>query len=1117
MVKKIKKKKDKTTPEIDFVEVYLNKISLSKYESYLKLKADFHKNCITKPKILNYITNVKLKNLSDLKPFEKRWILEADKIEDEIKFFVGVLSFYKKEINTFLKLKTQFEELFLIGKLNEATEVLNQIEEECGYSLWSIENRINLLELLKGVKAQKEYIKGIVENEDYGFLVRYVAYHYSYKIQSKTEDEHAAFFKYFFQESEEDESYDYIKYKFNYLEEYSSLKHLKLILRMEMRISIYDGYEALIKIFQILFIQDKVSEEILKVIDLFFTEFNRIEDIRVNKLYETLYCNMVKNNQGIVECFNLYEKGLYEDCLNECEKRLNQNSLEFEIYDIYLNTLLILGRDVPYDNKSIIYRYFDLVKNLKILKKDFKDTLEEINKIIRVYSINSWSITFLYIKDTILKRYNLEKEKIELYQLNNNFYDLKNLMNYSENIYKNLYEKNKKEVIFILLNSFYKNDYKSLSEINIPEERKVRYLAECNYKNKNYNETINLIESQKESNEYLSNLILESYILSYLKIGKIEKVIKILVEKFINNKNRLIYLPINQVIREVKLNSLRGQIEVPIVYNIYYRQNEREDNFKEYIEYEEFLKFYKKEKPSELLENNLKNNLDEEKLNYYLENICTIQIMELSTSFLSKTEIIDERIKICKYLIEKNSTSKLIDEIFRLNKQKLLDQGMEQLNDGKINLNIEELKKIMVEQLEIKFEVCKNNLNMGIEFENEIFEPLKLFSDEEPDIEKVESVNLLHRLVYEARNVFISNEKFGLDTCLSTQIRHGIIINALRSVFEEMYLITKKDINGNYLTNTYWVNLLINEENLENKEKLIQILNIASKQIDDLSLKVKNDLIQILTEQTKDKKSGLFDYYLYYPEVNEWCEEIKKMETIQEFAIFMMENLIVRTHKNLEEVKKCLRTKILNEFLEILNTCLKEVTDLNNLEVTEFRNKVSLARQSIQVEINKIIKWFSMNSKNNISEYDGEFLKELLLSSIKCELDVDDQLKSKFKGETLNGIFHVLYNLTLNAVNHSGKENVRCYIKFIETSELEIIVKNEVITDNELLDKKIKEISKKLESEKQIKLNLEGGTGFNKIKNILDNIMKVKNKILVYSESNNFIVKITLDKKEVLH
>lgn len=948
MVRKLKVKDNgKNKSELSYLEKYLYNAEKIKKQPYSKLKDLINITYIKNPKILECITESKLESLE--KKNTEKWLLLNLKtsLKDELKFYTALFSFFKDNLKMFIKLKNEFEHNFMNGSYENAKVNLEKMKKECGYSLWYIENKINLLELFGTPKIQKEYVRTIVDNEKNEFFVKFITYYCSYKVQLKNEKE---FYSLINSLINCNESFlkDYSRYKFDYFNFFKVLENQEKILKVETQISIYDGYESIIKIFQGVLAEDQINKEekkeIIEIIKIFIDEFEQLGDLRIRKMKEFISCEVIEKNDTIVECFDLYEKGKYEECFKICENILNKNILCYDIYDIYINVTIYLNKEIKYNKNSVFYKVMTIIIELKKSLKYPKESLQEIDNYLRCFSTNSWGTFLYYIKKFILKSYKMDITDVKYYQLNNIFYDIKNVKDiYQDNfLYLNIKKLYPKSITFLLIENFYNNKFDDIKKLEIPNERKIRYIAEGFYRIKNFEEVCLLDEEIKKLDIFSTTSILKCFILSHFYSGKVEEAIRILVEKYLQNKNLFIFLPLEEIIENLKLDEVKGEINIPIIYSIYSKEINELKSFEEYRTYEEFLYYYGYRKPSDLFEEENKCFDDEIKLNYFLENVCSLKNMQLSIEFESESEIIDERIKICKFLIYKNNNQKLISEIINLNKKKLIAQGINKLNEGKINLNIEEINKIMRERLEDRFVSYQLTKDLNSAIANELFEPLKLFEEETVE-DIMETNNFLYQIILEARDIFILNDKFGLDTCLSTQIRHGIIGNAIRTVFEKLYLITKKDKNGNYLSNNYFLDTCELELEKETVDKLSQILNNTSKEIDLLSLSIKDKIIQISTERTASKE-GLFDYIIYLDELTAWEEKIKKMESIEELIVFLNNEFLEKTRLNLEIIREYFDKIVLPKFINILNTILKEVTTLDSSCLLELKKNITLGK-----------------------------------------------------------------------------------------------------------------------------------------------------------------------------
>jgi hypothetical protein len=105
-------------------------------------------------------------------------------VEKSMLWIAASVRCYRHKIRNFIDLERQFVDMTLKGRHKDAGDVLDQIEKGLGTSLWLMESRIANLELLSGVKDQKQYTKSITEDESINNIVRTIAYYTSYRAET---------------------------------------------------------------------------------------------------------------------------------------------------------------------------------------------------------------------------------------------------------------------------------------------------------------------------------------------------------------------------------------------------------------------------------------------------------------------------------------------------------------------------------------------------------------------------------------------------------------------------------------------------------------------------------------------------------------------------------------------------------------------------------------------------------------------------------------------------------------------------------------------------------------------------------------------------------------------
>jgi hypothetical protein len=79
-------------------------------------------------------------------------------------------------LRSFLTLKRDFDDAYLGGSYSQAEDILAEVRERYGYSLWYIEARIHLLQQHSGLTAQKQFLQDVMETTHLDALVGYLAF-----------------------------------------------------------------------------------------------------------------------------------------------------------------------------------------------------------------------------------------------------------------------------------------------------------------------------------------------------------------------------------------------------------------------------------------------------------------------------------------------------------------------------------------------------------------------------------------------------------------------------------------------------------------------------------------------------------------------------------------------------------------------------------------------------------------------------------------------------------------------------------------------------------------------------------------------------------------------------
>ncbi|MCY4557663.1 MAG: hypothetical protein OXF79_15020 [Chloroflexi bacterium] len=275
--------------------------------------------------------------------------------------------------------------------------------------------------------------------------------------------------------------------------------------------------------------------------------------------------------------------------------------------------------------------------------------------------------------------------------------------------------------------------------------------------------------------------------------------------------------PILHGVRWRQVRYLRERIEVPIVFDLYWRtidENEHETNRR--IAYDEFLAAHDCRRPTDLRP--IADRFQLEALRYFLRNVCVQEVMDVSFDvYESSREIEEERIAVCQWLseLDPNGRTDYAEEIVMLTKLINVQDGLRDVDNSRIYVDSEAIERWARKEVSESFTRYRLLVEAGVGFgsPSDIEAALKEFlgGDERavddflvyPDNE---ADALLLEMVDGIRNEFLNNPDFGLDAYLSMRIRHGSLAGHLRGPLEEQSLIlTKNHRKDSYLEENVWI------------------------------------------------------------------------------------------------------------------------------------------------------------------------------------------------------------------------------------------------------------------------------------------------------------------------
>ncbi|WP_435182280.1 hypothetical protein [Cellulophaga omnivescoria] len=1076
------------------------------------------------------------KSPSDLR--KNNIIPHSGNIQTEIAWIVDSILENSELINKYVELKEEYENSFLLNQYDKSEEILNKIEKEICFSIWGAENRLLLTEEKLGTESNwlllDDYLKNIKDP-----LSQFLIEQSSKKAENKFS---YVRYKNNFEsiiEGTNESLQEYLCFKIIY-PGYTGFQNFSFLINIESVSSIIDRYNLLMDILIELVPLGQNDFLLIVAKDLSKKISN---DIRIKQLMNLLsdeYSQLPLSNQNIsiVDC---YSKGEYLKCITETSNLLIKHPSIVELYIIYVKSIIEEKLDFqPLNISENINEILLKLYNIYSVSNEFNSSIEDILKIsLKYFSFNFGKQLFGVIsKEANLNNVNNIHQLH--YVLNSKFSNPK-ILNYISKLDVNIFNKtisdfkrvdNISAQINIAISQGNYNDIAKLK--NVSNAKKELYYVKALLNSNDNHLALDNLEKIISSNQHsiiTKKEIIEMLFNIYISKKETEKALTLYVDSFFENKNLVSRLSNDSLLGILKdHNTQINTIDLPIFFYI-----STPDIYEQYVKYDEFLESKNIERPIELFSSEIKEN----KLVFFLKEVCNIDIMHHSLYFEGTDDIENERIEILKHLlsIDTNNETEYIKEITEITQKTKIRKAIREVNKGRITINTQQIKNKEENNIKDNFlrfkelVVFSNNHNIkSLDLTSKMLNDYFSTLEDKSMRDKIVNINdpafiSFKTMFIDLRDKFILSKDFGLDGYLSTRIRHGTFLNHIRSVFESYYLVSQKK-NDTYIQNEFWLNktpITLNDKKSDIQNEIKEF----SKQIDNFTEYIIRELIQIKTEKNSQRQNAFFDFSLDNKTLAYLFQESKNsINTHTSFLNFVFEYLEAIIEIKLREIRAILKNDIKDEYIKLINSFDKKIrTIIKEDSFIDITSSISKCQTDIINELENISEWFNISNPSSDLVLDVQTIIQTSLE-ITNTIYPNENIIASIKEETnlpfASGTTNLIYIIRIlldNIIKHSGlvksKRNVAINSKIIDDKILKISISNDF--DPKIIDKietALKEVKTNWEENRDdySKINIEGGSGFDKIRRILAVDMQMKNCAFDYEiKRNNLNISISLE------
>lgn len=980
---------------------------------------------------------------------------------------------FKNEISSFIERKNQFEYYFLIGEYEKAIDELEYIENNICFSIWGLKNRILVENTLNN--SANDFITGI----DSSFVVNFLANMFSNMTDTNEDyNSYKEYIKLMFENFPNDSKAFYVFTLDANVE--CTEKEKNTILKQISQYSIIDLYLYFKKFLHNDITKNGLDNNSTEIINLLSViEDNEIKSLGL--LNSENHYEMTPFYNELIDAFCIENFQKYIDRFSYYYSKKEQVCLQFlPIKFLSFSCSICNAQWNEFDNTvSGIIRHMITVLN----KEDIIQFRGSVNRLL--------------VLSRVLKGFSISSQIYSFVS--------EHLYNGNVNIIANCYTLDdlcffdriaKEKAPFLFLESY------ATSSLTISKIKKIINQKDIGiywfyYFKSQYMSAI-------KNNDHNEAVIVLSEAIAYNKVflyGFNTSIIENYIEKEVRLKN---IINIYYAIVIFSVNSL-SKLRKTAIRNIF--------------------TYYSIQKPLDIT----KLDYNEYIISFFLFEICTIDnLINLYKQYETEEDIEECRIQICNFLIANYPNrfkTSCINEISNILKEQGLRTRRNAIDSYKISIDKENIHSSIFWDFDDKvteYIYCPEDKIQIVTDDS-----IALESKSNKTSGKLPSKLVKKRIVLVIDLYYMYAKEFcfgsmGLDSYLSTRIRHGLFYNRLSSVISRNNLDSGDNDFILELIKKGYVCTDIDKDLLNNMNKIKEAIQYhtnysfkvcLNNQIDNAifnysltNSRLADLLLLIQLKPPKDTIDFLNILYSFFIQITEHYLSIIRNETLLE-----------------------LKRELISFLDDLSSNIKKQCNNTNSLNI--LRDKIQKCKTELQNEIAIVSEWFNISTLSIWKDYVWSDLIDVTENSLQYQFsnfkkiiikkEIDDD--TKLIGITFDHMYDVLQILYSNAILHS---------KILKMSELaidfsvklkdgffELVFKNNLSSsiNYENLNQTINKINDDYANQNYLNAEThnEGGTGLLKLLDIIFGVLEIGEDFSVYRKSNQFIIKLILNKERM--
>lgn len=1042
----------------------------------------------------------------------------------EILWTASVLSLFEDQLAKFVQKRNEYFDSYLHGRLEVAAETLSEIEAEFGVSRWLLGHRFHVLQLTKGLQAQKDMLEEVMSAESLSDFIAWSAYYKSMQAETSVsfatlENHHLAL---------KGELGDYFLHVV-LPHKQASISDPGAPLSWDETSCIVDRFESCVAM-ALLAISSKAGEEEgAELLTIALKKLAPINDDRVIAAIEVLTGNLESSDSQVVDLADAYSAGRYEEVITDKRSPI----------ELAARAWALSGQAPRVDESSSIRdQLVALMYDIVVMSPDALASEQKLKKM--ALPLNGHPVAYEIMgflershDHVFVKEYELVDRLSALGSSIHNPWNAGVISQLcgSGDWLSHLLAAHPGSLALKLRASLSQGSQAQIDALTeLPDYRRTAYLGHIAMMT-NPSDAIALYSAGVASPiPYVAETARRYLFDAYVASGRVDEAIQSVVDHVFVNPGAAQFYPLEKVASLGVIESgLRSTMALAVVVHLASKEAPSMERDLSDI-YENVLDAIGVVRPSEIPDP-IDGN-DPHALIYFLRFVCVPRVLDDSTQFDNVDEIENERIAICQRLLklDPSNDATYLAEIRAITLEANVSHLLKQVQTSKIYVDEGGIRQVIEPNLRDSFsrlQELRESPRLADQAEKISRRLNERFGAKAPpefkgiDVPASAGESLFAQMLSSVGSEFAFNPAYGLDTHISTSIRHGAFEGHLRSPLAvEDLLCVRRD--GELVAPDAWVERFADLD-ARSRNKILKALMRFTERFEDFVNSYLKEKLHIW--HVGGNAAAMINFQVSPEERAELTRAIDPSADYETFVDWLLAHHWALTTAGLESIQKELSSTGLSTISSALDSLARAATTVASRDqVASLLDAVARARTAFHSALDDVVQWFQRPTDLSREPFEVEVaarvaLKQIENCYVKSKLNPELQFSGcdKLSGVLLDGVCEILFVLLQNAILRSEFHEQGPEVKLVAHLDggcLTIRCENTLCETIDIDERKASanEALQRYERDSALRMaRKEGGSGLSKVWRIAEFDLRCSHSIaLEVTNERTFVVTLEL-------